>query len=75
MNRNSFPPARLVAPCGFIAALAFLPSVVLAQAVSPTATPPTGTAKENETVQLTPFEVRSALDTGYMGSRRHRVRG
>src|SRR5688572_9239221 len=56
-------PGRL---CAVTVLLAFSPGLAWAQAVAPASTPPANAAKE-DVIALTPFEVRAALDTGYMG--------
>lgn len=66
MNTHPFPCLHRLRRFGRFTAfvcLVLVPGLVRAQAIAPT---PTGTAKE-DVVQLTPFEVRSTLDTGYMG--------
>src|SRR5688572_5604799 len=62
--------ARRLTHVGVIASVVVLSSsVAQAQAVAPTSASTTSTAAEpkGEVVELTPFEVRANLDTGYMG--------
>src|SRR5687768_13994920 len=66
MKRTPFRSARFVAHSGVVASLAFVASLALGQAASSIPSAASSTPKE-DVVQLTPFEVRSTLDTGYMG--------
>jgi iron complex outermembrane recepter protein len=69
MNTNENPSRRVAhisRQRGIVAVLILVPGFAMAQAVSPTPNTTPATLRE-DIVELTPFEVRATLDTGYMG--------